>query len=104
MKIPFDIKYRNKIESGEYKVETFDGYSVRIICWDALGTNIEGNTYHHLIALVKSLTSEEETIFCYYINGTLMSISGMIYPATTDISKNLYIIIPISDLQKNILD
>jgi len=33
-KIPFDIKYRPQIESGEYKVETRDGRSVRIICWD----------------------------------------------------------------------
>ena len=34
MKIPFDIKYRPQIESGEYKVETRDGKPVRIICWD----------------------------------------------------------------------
>lgn len=35
MKIPFDIKYKPQIESGEYKVETRDGSPVRIICWDA---------------------------------------------------------------------
>lgn len=34
MKIPFDISKRPQIESGEYKVETRDGLSVRIICWD----------------------------------------------------------------------
>ena len=34
MRIPFDIKYRPQIESGEYKVETRDGKPVRIICWD----------------------------------------------------------------------
>lgn len=34
MKIPFSIKYRPQIESGEYKVETHDGRPVRIICWD----------------------------------------------------------------------
>ena len=33
-KIPFDIKYRPQIESGKYKVETRNGLSVRIICWD----------------------------------------------------------------------
>lgn len=33
-KIPFDIKFRPQIESGEYKVETRDGKPVRIICWD----------------------------------------------------------------------
>lgn len=37
MKIPFDIKYRSQIESGEYKVETRGGRPVRIICWDANG-------------------------------------------------------------------
>ena len=34
MKIPFDIKYRPQIESGEYKVETRDGRKARIIHWD----------------------------------------------------------------------
>lgn len=34
-KIPFDIKFRPEIESGEYKVETRDGRPVRILCWDA---------------------------------------------------------------------
>lgn len=33
-KIPFDIKYRPQIESGEYKVETRDGRAARITCWD----------------------------------------------------------------------
>lgn len=31
MKIPFDIKYRPQIESGEYKVQTRDGRKVRIL-------------------------------------------------------------------------
>lgn len=34
MKKPFNIGYRPKIESGEYKVETRDGRAVRIVCWD----------------------------------------------------------------------
>lgn len=34
MKIPFDVKYRPEIESGKYRVETREGKSVRIICWD----------------------------------------------------------------------
>ena len=34
MKIPFDIKFRPQIESGEYKVETFSGYPVTIYRWD----------------------------------------------------------------------
>ena len=36
-KIPFEIKYREKIESGEYKVETRDGRPARVICWDRKG-------------------------------------------------------------------
>ena len=36
MKIPFDIRYRQKIESGEYKVVTRENdATARIICWDA---------------------------------------------------------------------
>lgn len=35
MKIPFDIKYRPQIESGEFKVESENGHPVRILCWDA---------------------------------------------------------------------
>ena len=34
MKIPFDIKFKPQIESGEYKVETFSGYPVTIYRWD----------------------------------------------------------------------
>lgn len=34
MKVPFDIKYRPQIESGEYRVETKAGCPVRIVCWD----------------------------------------------------------------------
>jgi len=33
-KIPFDIKWKPQIESGEYRVETKAGCPVRIVCWD----------------------------------------------------------------------
>ena len=36
MRIPFDIKFRPQIESGQYKVETREGLPVRIICWDRI--------------------------------------------------------------------
>ena len=36
-KIPFDIKYRPQIESGEYKVETKGGAPVHILSFEALG-------------------------------------------------------------------
>lgn len=35
MMIPFDIKYREEIESGKYKTVAHNGQPVRIICWDA---------------------------------------------------------------------
>ena len=34
-KIPFDVGYREKVESGEVSVVTRDDHPVRIICWDA---------------------------------------------------------------------
>ena len=36
-KIPFDIKYRPQIESGEYKVKTRFGEPVEIVKWDCRG-------------------------------------------------------------------
>ena len=37
MKIPFDIKFRPQIESGEYKVFAHEGQEARIVCWDNKG-------------------------------------------------------------------
>lgn len=34
----FDIRFKDKMISGEMKVETEDGRPVRIICWDAVET------------------------------------------------------------------
>lgn len=55
MIIPFNIKYRPQIESGEYKVRTASGRPARIVCWDyksqfdepvfALITTSEGYEY-----------------------------------------------------------
>jgi len=33
-KIPFSIEHREKIESGEYKVETKNGRPIRVLAWD----------------------------------------------------------------------
>ena len=38
MIIPFNIKYRKEIESGEYKVVTIDNNPVTILKWDVRGT------------------------------------------------------------------
>ena len=37
MKIPFDVKFRPQIESGEYKVFLANGNTVRILAWDLPG-------------------------------------------------------------------
>lgn len=51
-KIPFDIKYRPQIESGEYKIiylsyTTEEEYPARIICWDR-------HNEHPIVALVSN--------------------------------------------------
>ena len=63
MKIPFDIKFRPQIESGEYKIVTTKGQSVRIICWD------RNTTYWKLVALVLAPDGKTENPFTYDING-----------------------------------
>ena len=51
-RIPFDIKYRPEIEAGKYLVETREGVSVRIICWERKGY------YPPIIALLDIKASE----------------------------------------------
>lgn len=62
-KIPFDIKYRPQIESGEYKVETRDGRPARIICWDKIADD------YPLVALI--LGKACEIIYTYTTNGKI---------------------------------
>ena len=62
-KIPFDIKYRPQIESGEYKVITAKEQPVRIICWD------RSTTYWKIIALVLAPDGRTENPFTYDVNG-----------------------------------
>lgn len=61
-KIEFNEVYRPNIESGEYKVETRDGRSVRIVAWDRK----EKTGYHHSILglAFNSETGCEEIIAC----------------------------------------
>ena len=78
MKIPFDIKYRPQIESGEYKVETRSGKTARVICWDRVGTQ--------LIVLV----GKDEDVLTYNLDGT----TGQQMPLPSD----LFIITPEPEL------
>lgn len=60
MKIPFDIKYRPQIESGEYKVKTRNGESVRIICWNKQG---------ECPIVVVSCVDGDDGVYTYHENG-----------------------------------
>lgn len=83
-KIPFDIKYRPQIESGEYKVETKDGlHSVRIICWDAAGSQRDND----IIGLEKGMLGAEN-IQRYDVMGHLIADS------TRRGNRDLFIITP----------
>lgn len=62
-KIPFDIKFRPQIESGEYKVITAKEQPVRIICWD------RSTTYWKIIALVLAPDGRTENPFTYDVDG-----------------------------------
>lgn len=69
MKIPFDIKYRPQIESGEYKVETRSGKTARVVCWDRVETQ--------LVVLV----GKDEDVLTYNSNGT----TGQQMPLPSDL-------------------
>ena len=73
MRKEFDIKYRQEIESGKYRVETITGLPVRIICWDAKSDGRDDD----IIALVES-NSGAEKIQRYYSNGQLISDSARV--------------------------
>ena len=68
MKVPFNIKYREQIESGEYRVETRDGRKVEIMKWDAKGRC-------PIIALVTE-SEDMEAARHYYEDGTDESRNG----------------------------
>ena len=82
-KIPFDIKYRNKIESGEYKVETRNGKPARIICWN------KRDKYYPIIALYVN-DSRYETFASYNDKGE--------YYLGSDDERNLFIVTPEPEL------
>ena len=65
MRIPFNIKYRDKIESGEYKVVDKDNHNIRIICWDKKSEKKYG---YHIVGLVEFGPNHEESTY-YTIDG-----------------------------------
>ena len=66
-KIPFDMKYRPQIESGQYKVETNAGLPVRIICWDA--KNEEPTVRQPIVGLVDH--GKYEVVMSWDANGLI---------------------------------
>lgn len=89
MKIPFDIKFRPQIESGEYKVETKDGREVRIVCWDV--NNSYSSVHDNILALVKSESGVEHALF-YAQNGYCLSDSSRVG------RKDLFLVTPEPEL------
>lgn len=65
-KIPFDIKYRPQIESGEYTLETRDGNRARIICWDKNGFKCK-----EIVALVTRSATGVESCNIYTTDGLI---------------------------------
>lgn len=85
MKIPFDIKYRPQIESGEYKVETRDGRPVRIICWDRQHKN------YPLVVLMPGSVGEDCVSY---------TIDGRYYHDRKITDSDLFIITPEPELSE----
>lgn len=67
-KIPFDIKYRPQIESGEYKVVTKDNKHVRIISWD-----MHTSSGDKIVALVTGQGGQFEKNRTYLLDGRCCS-------------------------------
>lgn len=86
MKIPFDIKFKPQIESGEYKVETRDGKPARILCWDKVD-----EFGYYIVALVQ-YTPEHENMISVCEDG--------IYKGTYGHGYDLFIITPEPELSE----
>lgn len=67
MKIPFDIKYRPQIESGEYKVETKNGCQVEILKFGIKGPDF------HIAGIIHGI---------YFDGVASWTNNGMFYPET----------------------
>lgn len=88
MKIPFDIKFRPQIESGEYKVETRDGRPARIICWDVESVDLN-------IKIVALIKSENYEVPYYFTESGAFWIEEV---GEEDSSNDLFIITPEPEL------
>jgi len=64
----FDPKFRQEIESGQYKVETKSGLPVTILDWE-----LKNYDRHDIVAKVPSKSGDSEKILLYYSSGRLIS-------------------------------
>lgn len=69
-KIPFHIKYKSQIESGEYKVVNSYGEPVRIICWDA---RIDFPNGIRPIISLQLIDQKYEVVSSHFENGKIYS-------------------------------
>jgi len=83
-KIPFNIKFRDKIESGEYRVETRDGMKARIVCWNRISAQ------HPIVALISCKNTNTEVALDF-------TEDGRFYP-WTNTKDDLFIITPEEEL------
>ena len=98
MKIPFDIKYRPQIESGEYKVVTRADEPVRIICWDRKNYKGQREPQTPIVYLLLSKGGCEHVMSC--------TLSGL-YSDGLDRDSDLFIVTPepeLSEFEKAIKD
>ena len=84
MKIPFELKYRPQIESGEYKVEIGcnEPWPARIVCWDLNGND--------LIVIVSNPEGREE--------GLIYTEDGRHKAYSPKIDSNLILVTPEPEL------
>ena len=58
-KIDFDIRYKDDIIKGLYRVETRDGRPARIVCWD----RSDPDAGKMIVAMVMNTVGKEEVLF-----------------------------------------
>lgn len=66
-KIPFDIKYRPQIESGEYKVCIKYDWPVEILSWDCIHVNIKGERFP-ILAKITCMNLDTKYDFIHWYN------------------------------------
>lgn len=86
-RIPFDLKWKPQIESGEYKVETRSGLPARIVCWDRKTKDME------IIALVYDEHIEEDNEDIAEV-----ALNGKMFPRGKNHDYDLFIVTPEEEL------